>query len=455
MIAFRILIVDDEDSQREMLAGYLSKKGYRIKTAGSGQEALDIYENESFEIALLDQKMPGMDGLELLSRLKQIDPELQVIMITAHGTVETAVTAMTSGAYHYITKPITNLDELLELIRRAGEKHYLLRENRFLKEQINENYDRFEIVGDSRQMREVLSTVSSVAPTDSTVLVTGESGTGKELVARSIHRMSGRAENNFVAVNCAALPENLLESELFGHTRGAFTGATSAREGRFEMADNGSLFLDEIGELPAGIQVKLLRVLEDKTFERVGGNRPITVDVRIIAATNRDLKREMREKKFREDLFYRLNVINIHIPPLRERRDDILPLTDHFISKFSTRFNKEINGITPQAKDLLLRYDWPGNVRELVNVLERAIVLLRGDVIDSTDLPLNVEEISQEKRAFVSEAEIKSIKEIEKEHILRALDFTDWNFNRTADLLGIHRNTLRMKIKDYDLTRPE
>ncbi|MBD3381424.1 MAG: response regulator [candidate division Zixibacteria bacterium] len=455
MIAFRILIVDDEDSQREMLAGYLSKKGYRIKTAGSGQEALDIYENESFEIALLDQKMPGMDGLELLSRLKQIDPELQVIMITAHGTVETAVTAMTSGAYHYITKPITNLDELLELIRRAGEKHYLLRENRFLKEQINENYDRFEIVGDSRQMREVLSTVSSVAPTDSTVLVTGESGTGKELVARSIHRMSGRAENNFVAVNCAALPENLLESELFGHTKGAFTGATSAREGRFEMADDGSLFLDEIGELPAGIQVKLLRVLEDKTFERVGGNRPITVDVRIIAATNRDLKREMREKKFREDLFYRLNVINIHIPPLRERRDDILPLTDHFISKFSTRFNKEINGITPQAKDLLLRYDWPGNVRELVNVLERAIVLLRGDVIDSTDLPLNVEEISQEKRAFVSEAEIKSIKEIEKEHILRVLDFTDWNFNRTADLLGIHRNTLRMKIKDYDLTRPE
>ena len=455
MIAFRIMIVDDEDSQREMLAGYLSKKGYRIKTAGSGQEALDIYENESFEIALLDQKMPGMDGLELLSRLKQIDPELQVIMITAHGTVETAVTAMTSGAYHYITKPITNLDELLELIRRAGEKHYLLRENRFLKEQINENYDRFEIVGDSRQMREVLSTVSSVAPTDSTVLVTGESGTGKELVARSIHRMSGRAENNFVAVNCAALPENLLESELFGHTKGAFTGATSAREGRFEMADDGSLFLDEIGELPAGIQVKLLRVLEDKTFERVGGNRPITVDVRIIAATNRDLKREMREKKFREDLFYRLNVINIHIPPLRERRDDILPLTDHFISKFSTRFNKEINGITPEAKDLLLRYDWPGNVRELVNVLERAIVLLRGDVIDSTDLPLNVEEILQEKRAFVSEAEIKSIKEIEKEHILRALDFTDWNFNRTADLLGIHRNTLRMKIKDYDLTRPE
>lgn len=455
MISLRILIVDDEDSQREMLAGFLSKKGYRIKTAGSGQEALDIYENESFEIALLDQKMPEMDGLELLSRLKRIDPELQVIMITAHGTVETAVTAMTSGAYHYITKPITNLEELLELIRRAGEKHYLLRENRFLREQINENYDHFEIIGDSRPMREVLSTVSSVAPTDSTVLVTGESGTGKELIARSIHRLSGRAENNFVAVNCAALPENLLESELFGHTKGAFTGATSAREGRFEMADGGSLFLDEIGELPAGIQVKLLRVLEDKTFERVGGNRPLTVDVRIITATNRDLKKEMREQKFREDLFYRLNVINIHIPPLRERRDDILPLIDHFISKFSTRFNKEVNGITPEAKDLLLRYDWPGNVRELVNVLERAIVLLRGDVIDSSDLPLKVEGVSREKHAFVSEDEIKSIKEIEREHILRALDFTDWNFNRTADLLGIHRNTLRMKIKEYDLNRPQ
>ncbi|MBD3219364.1 MAG: response regulator [candidate division Zixibacteria bacterium] len=455
MISLRILIVDDEKSQREMLGDFLSKKGYKIETAGSGDEALKKYEAGNFEIALLDQKMPGMDGIELLRSLKEIDPELQAILITAHGTVETAVQAMQVGAYHYITKPIVNLDELLELIRRAGEKHFLLKENRILKEELKENLGDFSMIGDSKAMRKVLSTVSSVASADTTILLTGESGTGKELVAHAIHGKSPRAENSFVTINCAAIPENLLESELFGHTKGAFTGATAAREGKFSLADRGSLFLDEIGEIPVNIQVKLLRVIEEKSFEKVGGNTPINVDVRIIAATNRNLKAEMERGNFREDLFYRLNVINIELPPLRDRREDIISLVNHYSEHFSKKLNKKVSGITPEAKDQLLRYGWPGNVRELVNVIERAVVLLRGDVIDASDLPLSVEDHPAKTDKYFTESEIPSIQEVEKGHIEKVLDFTDWNFNKTADILGIHRNTLRLKIKEYELSKPE
>jgi DNA-binding NtrC family response regulator len=455
MIALRVLIVDDEESQREMLGEFLSKKGYKVKTAGSGEEALKIYENESFEMALLDQKMPGMDGIELLGKLKEIDPELQVILITAHGTVETAVQAMQAGAYHYITKPIVNLDELLELIRRAGERHFLLKENKSLKEELQESYGDFSLIGGSKAMQKVLSTVSAVAPSDTTVLLTGESGTGKELVAHAIHAKSPRSENRFVAINCAAIPENLLESELFGHTKGAFTGATSARDGKFSIADRGTLFLDEIGEIPVNIQVKLLRALEEKSFERVGGNTIINVDVRIVAASNRDLKAEMEKGNFREDLYYRLNVINIELPPLRDRREDIIPLVDYYAQYFSKKLNKDVSGITPAAKDLLLRYTWPGNVRELVNVIERAIVLLRGDVIDASDLPLAVSDKPASGEKFLTESDVLSLQELEKEHIKKTLEFTDWNFNKSADLLGIHRNTLRLKIKEYKLQKPE
>jgi len=436
-----------------MLGGFLEKKGYKVKTASSGEEALKLYENENFEIALLDQKMTGMDGITLLSKLKQIDPELQAILITAHGTVETAVEAMRSGAYHYITKPITNLDELLELIRKAGEKHFLLKENKLLKQELQENIGDSSIIGDSPAMKKVLSTVSSVAPTDTTVLVTGESGTGKELVARAVHAMSPRSENAFVTINCAAIPENLLESELFGHTKGAFTGATSSREGKFSRADRGTLFLDEIGEIPNNIQVKLLRAIEEKTFERVGSNTPIKVDVRIVAATNRDLSREIQEGNFREDLYYRLNVINIHIPPLRDRREDISALFEHYVQHLSQKLNKPVSGITPDARDLLLRYSWPGNVRELVNVIERAIVLLRGEVIDTDDLPIDSQKASEYGHQYRNEDNIPNLKDIEREHIRRTLEFTDWNFNKTSDLLGIHRNTLRMKIKEYDIEK--
>ena len=438
-----------------MLAGFLSKQGYTVKTAESGEKALAIYEHECFEIALLDQKMPGMDGLELLSRLKALDPELQVILITAHGTVETAVTAMRSGAYHYITKPITNLDELLELISRAAEKHFLLRENKLLKEELKANLGDFSIIGESKPMKKLLSTVSNVAPTDTTVLITGESGTGKELVAHAIHGMSPRAGKPFVAVNCAAIPETLMESELFGHTKGAFTGATSARDGKFSLADGGTLFLDEIGDVPINVQVKLLRAIEEKTFERVGSNTSINVNVRIVAATNRNLEEDMKVGKFREDLYYRLNVINIQLPSLRERRDDIMPLIEYYVDKYGKKLNKSVTGITPRAKDMLLRYNWPGNVRELVNVIERAIVLLRGNAIDVGDLPLKSDNAESGGESYGPDAEIKSIKDLESEHIRKTLDFADWNFNKTAELLGIHRNTLRLKIKEYNIERPD
>jgi DNA-binding NtrC family response regulator len=454
MISLRVLIVDDEQSQRDMLAGFLAKKGFKVKTAGSGEEALAFFENESFEIALLDQKMPEMDGIELLRKLRQIDPELQAILITAHGTIETAVAAMRAGAYHYITKPLVNLDELLELISRAGEKHFLLRENRLLKEELSQNLGGFSIIGNSRPMAEVLAIVTSVSPADTTVLITGESGTGKELIAHAIHDMSARAGGPFVTINCAAIPENLLESELFGHTKGAFTGATSARDGKFAIANGGTLFLDEIGEISNNLQVKLLRVIEEKTFERVGGNTPIQSDVRILAATNRDLKEEMSQGRFREDLYYRLNVVNIHIPPLRERREDILLLVDHYVKIHCKKLNKQVSGITPQAKDMILRYKWPGNVRELVNVIERAIVLLRGDVIDRADLPMQIEEKNLSGERFASEQEIVSLRELEKTHIKKTLDFTGWNRNRSAELLGIHRNTLRLKIEEYGLDKP-
>jgi DNA-binding NtrC family response regulator len=454
MISLRVLIVDDEQSQRDMLAGFLAKKGFKVKTAGSGEEALAFFENESFEIALLDQKMPEMDGIELLRELRQIDPELQAILITAHGTIETAVAAMRAGAYHYITKPLVNLDELLELISRAGEKHFLLRENRLLKEELSQNLGGFSIIGNSRPMAEVLAIVTSVSPADTTVLITGESGTGKELIAHAIHDMSARAGGPFVTINCAAIPENLLESELFGHTKGAFTGATSARDGKFAIANGGTLFLDEIGEISNNLQVKLLRVIEEKTFERVGGNTPIQSDVRILAATNRDLKEEMSQGRFREDLYYRLNVVNIHIPPLRERREDILLLVDHYVKIHCKKLNKQVSGITPQAKDMILRYKWPGNVRELVNVIERAIVLLRGDVIDRADLPMQIEEKNLSGERFASEQEIVSLRELEKTHIKKTLDFTGWNRNRSAELLGIHRNTLRLKIEEYGLDKP-
>ncbi|HVP37292.1 MAG TPA: sigma-54 dependent transcriptional regulator [Terriglobales bacterium] len=444
MSLYRILVVDDEELQREMLGGFLRKEGFSVSLADSGETALKLSEDEFFEVALLDLKMPGMDGIELLSRLKEINPEIQVIVITAHGSIETAVEAMRKGAFHYVNKPM-DLEELKVNLKKALENQKVLTENKYLKEQLEEKYKDLKIIGESKAIREVLSTVARVAKADSTVLIRGESGTGKELVARAVHSLSQRASQKFISLSCAAIPESLLESELFGYEKGAFTGATRRKEGRFELADSGTLFLDEIGDLSLETQVKLLRVIETQEFERLGGKETIKVNVRIISATNQDLERKIKEKSFREDLYYRLNVVSIFIPPLRERKEDILPLVEHFIQKYNQKTGKKIQGITREAKDILFSYPWPGNIRELENVIERAIVLSRGEAIDKPDLAylcfLKAEQ-------FPSDF---SLRELEKNQILKVLEKTNGNLSQAAELLGIHRNTLRLKMKEYGI----
>ena len=448
MALYRILVVDDEEAQRQQLAGFLEKQGFSVKSAESGKDALVLCQESHFEVALLDLKMPGMDGIEFLKILKELNPEIQVIMMTAHGTVETAVEAMRMGAYHYVNKPI-NLDELKLNISKALEKYHLLQENKYLKDELESKFKDLQIIGNSHVIKEVLSTVSRVAKTKSTVLIRGESGTGKEMVARAIHALSDRGDKRFVAVSCAALPETLFEAELFGHEKGAFTGAIKRKEGRFELADGGTLFLDEVGDIPLETQVKLLRVLESQEFERLGGKETLKVDVRIISATNQDLEKKIQGRGFREDLYYRLNVISILIPPLRERKEDILILADHFIQKANRKCGKRIKGITPEVKDIILSYDWPGNVRELENVIERGVVLSRTDVIDKNDLPY----LGLTKSREISSSINLSLREMEKNHILNILIASDWNLNKSAEILGIHRNTLRLKMKEYGIEK--
>jgi two-component system NtrC family response regulator len=444
MALYRILVVDDEETQREMLGGFLKKEGYSISLADSGEEALKICQDKFFEVALIDLKMPGMDGIELLSKLKEINPEIQVIVMTAYASIETAVVAMKKGAFNYVNKPV-DLEELRINIKKALENQKILTENRYLKEQLNEKYKDLNLIGESKAIKEVLSTVARVAKSDSTVLIRGESGTGKELVARAIHALSDRANQRFISLSCAAIPETLLESELFGYEKGAFTGATRRKEGRFELADSGTLFLDEIGDLSLETQVKLLRVIETQEFERLGGEETIKVDVRIISATNQDLEKKIKEKSFREDLYYRLNVISIFIPPLRERKEDIIPLVDHFIEKSNQKTGKNIQGLTREAKDILFSYPWHGNIRELENVIERATVLSRGEAIDKSDLAhLSFQRIDEISPTLL-------LKDLEKSHILKVLEKTGGNLSQAAELLGIHRNTLRLKMKEYGI----
>jgi two-component system response regulator AtoC len=389
--------------------------------------------------------MPEIDGIETMTKMKEIDPQTFFIILTGYGTVESAVAAMKLGAYDYLNKPV-NLDELELMIERIHEEQTLQCELEVLREEAEEEFETDSFIAESKKMKDILGLISRVAKSDSSILIYGESGTGKEIVARLIHKASARKSCRFIPISCAALPETLLESELFGYERGAFSGAEKRKIGKFELAHKGTLFLDEIGDLSLSTQVKLLRVLQEFTFERLGSNTPIKVDVRLITATNQDLKSKIAEGKFREDLYYRLNVIAVGLPPLRDRKIDIKLLAEHFVKRFSQQSSKSCRGITKEALDKLLRYDWPGNIRELENVIERAVVLCRGDLITSKDLPLHSE---TDKKIYDAE----SLQQVEREHISMMLKKTDWNLSEAARRLGVHRNTLRMKIKEYHLKK--
>ena len=448
---FRILIADDEQVQREMLEGFLVKQGYGVGTAADGPQGLEKFKGGAFDLVLTDYRMPGMDGIQLLRELKRLNPEVMVVILTAFGTVGTAVAAMKEGAYDYLNKPI-DLDELLLLIQRVEKEVGLSRENRELREQLREKFKVDFIISASRRMEEALNLVKRVAPSPATVLILGESGTGKELIARAIHYSSPRADKPLVKVNCAALPENLLESELFGHEKGAFTGAVGRRIGRFEQADQGTIFLDEIGDLSPSLQSKLLRVLQEKEFERVGSSQTLKVDVRVIAATNHNLEEAIRKGTFREDLYYRLNVVTLSLPPLRERKEDIPPLIEHFLKKYSRENQKPVVSLSKEAKDLLMNYRYPGNIRELENIIERAVVLSRGDSITTQDLPLNLRESKVEdlmKEAAGGRSLRETLEEIERLRITQALEKSHGVQTKAAEELGISERVLRYKMKKY------
>lgn len=439
-----IIVVDDEEIVRESLKEWLLDDGYNVDTAEDGPTALKMMKEKSYDIAIIDLKMPKMDGLEVMERMKEISPETKVIMITAYATVHTAVQAIKMGAYDYLVKPC-NPEEISLLIQRLIESQSLAKEVVYLRKKLEEQYRFHDLVSKSHKMQKIFELAKTIAQTSSNVLILGESGTGKELLARAIHNEGPRANYPFVAVSCVALPETLLESELFGHEKGAFTDAITQKKGKFEIADKGTIFLDEIGDISPKLQLSLLRVIQEKEIVRVGGEKPIKLDVRIIAATNRDLKKLVQEGKFREDLYYRLNVITIEIPPLRERKEDIPLLVNHFIQKFNVELKKNVQKITDDAMKALLKYNWPGNVRELENVIERAMVVCKDNIIRKEDLGL-----PEEDEVFLGLKD-KSLKSVEREHILRVLKENDWNIQRSAEILGIDRATLYNKIKKYNL----
>ena len=442
MKKLKVLVVDDEAIVREALGDWLKDIGYQVFTAENGHKALEVVEKEKPGIMIADLVMPGMDGIELMKRAKAQQPNIEVIIITAYASIPTAITAMKEGAYDYIEKPFC--PERAELlVKKLAEHQELVEENLSLRQRLEDRY-RFEnIIAKSSKMQRVIEVIKVVAKSNATVLITGESGTGKELVARALHSQSHRRNKPFVAVSCAALPESLLESELFGHEKGSFTGAYAQKKGKFEFANGGTLFLDEVGEMSANIQVHLLRVLEEKEFTRVGGNEPTRVDVRVISATNKDLRKAIEKQEFREDLYYRLNVVNIELPPLRERKEDIPLLAEHFLHKFAMENRKEVTEFSPEAIEFLLDYDWPGNVRELENAIERAIILSKDSPITTADLP-------QENLSLVGSASIgKNLKEVEKSHILNVLRETSENYSEAARILGVSRMTLYNKAKEY------
>ena len=447
----KILIAEDEKTQRELLEGFLKKESFYVQAVANGREALQRLEGNFFDMVLIDYKMPELDGLQTLREIRKLYPDLPVVMMTAYGTVGTAVASMKEGALDYLTKPI-DLDELLLMLQKVIERSALIKENKELKAQLQERYASAHIVYGSPKMEEVMGLVARVAPSQATVLIRGESGTGKELIANAVHYASPRSGKPLVKVSCAAIPETLLESELFGHEKGAFTGASQRRIGRFEEADSGSIFLDEIGDLSPSTQVKLLRILQDKEFQRLGSNFNLKADVRVITATHRNLEEAIKKGLFREDLYYRLNVITITLPPLRERREDIPLLIDHFLQKYSKANQKSISDISKEARALLLRYPYPGNVRELENLVERAVVLCRSEVITTEDLPFHLREERAESLLELPAGE-KSLpeilEEVEKDRIVKALDRHHGVQTRAAESLGLSERMLRYKMKKY------
>ena len=448
----RLLVVDDEDAQRTVLAGFLRKRGFTVSVAPTVDAALSIASTQSVDLVLTDMRMPGATGIELIDRLRAINPDVPVIVMTAFGTVANAVDAMKRGAADYLTKPI-DLDELEVLVGRTLERRALESENRELRQQLESRYRLQGLATNNARMAEAINTAGRAAVSRATVLVRGESGTGKELLARAIHYASPRAKGPFIAVNVAALPETLIESELFGHDRGAFTGADREHRGRFELADGGTLMFDEIGDLPRGTQVKLLRVLQEQTFERVGGTRSLRVDVRVIAATNRDLDALVRSGDFREDLYYRLNVVCVELPPLRERREDIPLLVDTFLARFVDESRTGRKQVSREAMDLLLRYGYPGNVRELENIIHRAVVLARGEQVTSADLPPHVSGLATESRPEPTTF-VERVTAFERHLIVEALEKEDGVQTRAARRLGMSERHLRYKLKKYGLDSP-
>jgi DNA-binding NtrC family response regulator len=448
-----ILVIDDKDSMREMLTASLTSEGYDVEVAGSGDVGIARSKEKHFDVILTDLKMPDISGMEVLTQVKEHDPDTAVIVMTAYGTIETAVEAMKRGAFDFLQKPF-DIDHLQMLVERALENQRLVAENLLLREELAQSLGFSEIIGASEKMVDVSRLVQKVSPSDTAVLLTGESGTGKELFARAIHSLSGRKNKPYITINCAAIPGELLENELFGSERGAFTSSHARKMGKFEIADGGTVFLDEIGDLEFSLQAKLLRVLQDHSFERLGGNKPIEVDVRVIAATNQNLQEAIGKQKFREDLFYRLSVFPIHIPPLRERHDDIVPLANHFVEKYSRRMKKGEKSLSREAIVILERYHWPGNVRELENTIERSIILTEGKKIKPEHLAIRLpssEDIRLREGAGLREVGQHAQAQAERGMIVRVLGQTHGNKRKTAEILKIDYTTLFEKIKKYTI----
>jgi DNA-binding NtrC family response regulator len=445
-----LLIVDDEVTQRKTLGGYLKKQGFQILLAAHGAEAIQIIREQAVDLVLTDMRMPEMDGLELMRQMRQVNPEIGVVMFTAFGSVEDAVAVMKAGAADYLQKPV-DLDQLDLIVKRVLERRQLIGENKRLKETLAARSQFSQLISASPKMDEVLNVAIRAAQSRATVLIRGESGTGKEILARAIHLASPRKDSPFIAVNLAALSENLIESELFGHEKGAFTGAHQRKTGRFELADSGTLFIDEVAEIPSAAQVKLLRVLQERCFERVGGSQTLDVDVRVLAATHQDLEALIRSGNFREDLFYRLNVICIRIPPLRERREEIPDLVDHFIRRYSEEEEKPVAGVSREVMSLLMKYDYPGNVRELENVVQRAVVMARDEVLSIDDLSPQLRGVTPDFKEPVSGSLPEKVEILEKKLIREAIQTSGGNQSEAARALAISERHLRYKLKKYGL----